>query len=234
MIKLNDEKIKDIFNNVKADDVMKARMLKNIKEQAKKENLNNEFIEQNTERTGLFMNYKKLGVLAASALILVGGLTLYNTKNNIINPQGPASSQPPVGEEYVPNKEFNNLNLEALPGNISKIEIKNHTNDTSFKTISNEDSINTIVKLVQTATVKDMTDEVYEKIANSQAEGNSVTLSFILNDGTISSTRVNLDLNIISINDEYNDVSNELIAELKKELSAIPNLNDINKPAEGM
>ncbi|WP_438572609.1 hypothetical protein [Clostridium sp.] len=224
---MNDEKIKDIFDNIKADDLTKARMLKNIEEQAKKELLDN-------ERKELLMSYKKIGALAASALILIGGLTLYNIKSNTLNPQDPASYQPPVGEEYVPDKEFNNLNLEALYGNVSKIEIKNHTNDTSFKTISNENTINNIVKLVQTATVKDMTDEVYEKIATSQAEGNSVTVSFILNDGTVSSTRVNLDLNIISINDAYNDVSSELIDELTKELSSIPNLNDINKPSQGM
>lgn len=213
--------IKKAFDPIKADELMKSRILNNVHEELEKNNRS-----KLNRIEGIYMKNKKLVSVLAASVVLVGGVFLYNKQDsNITNP--PISS-PPVGREYVPEQEFNNFDIENLKDKTRKIEIKNHVNSHTFKEISSKEFINNALDYMGNIKEKELTDKVFEDIGQSQAEGNSITMSFITEEGEISSIRVNLDLNIVCINEKYYDVSSEFIGSIKEELKTVKDFNEMN------
>ncbi|MEG2290195.1 MAG: hypothetical protein RSA29_09080 [Clostridium sp.] len=230
---MNNHDIKNIFDNIKSDNSMKSRILKNVYEKVNDNTQTKKQYLSINERMMIFMNNKKIGAIALASLFLIGGFAIYSTKNNINNSQPPLSLSPPINEQYIPDKEFNNFDIDNVIKYTTEIKIKNHTNNETFNTITNKDDIDKMTSLVKEATTKEMTSKIYEKIGNSQATGNSITISFILSDDTVTYARVNLDLDIICINETYSDIPAKFINMLHQELKSIQNFQDMNKPSPG-
>lgn len=168
--------------------------------------------------------YSKLiiaGVVAATIIVGINVAKNVGTSQSGGNVQG---GSPQVGEVYVPDKEFNNIDFTKLDVNITKLEIRSHMNDNKVKDIDDEAIIQKLIGYIKASTPKKMTDSVYESIAKSQSEGKSITLRFVDKDNKFYSIRINLDLNLINLNGEYNDVDSDMVNNIK---SLFNNINDL-------
>ena len=186
------------------------------------------------------MNYKKISIIASSLLLVIGlflakSIFIPNSNENLagipsVSPQTPAGS-PMIGvEEVIYNT---NINLDTLAENISSIELKNHTADTVFTKIEDTTTLSTIIEGLKASTVRTMSDSDYEEIGKSQSEGNSISLNIVLKDGSNAIVRLNTDLDNVYFNDNHHSVDANFTKLILDNLSSIPNLQDINTPAQG-
>lgn len=220
---MKDNEIKKVFDKIKVDESMKSRIYENV---YKELNTNKE--KQKNKFNVIYLNHKKsLSTLAAS-LVLICGLFLYN-ENKVDNMQNLSRANEPLNKSIsrsraiIENNEFNNFEFEILKDNTEKVEIKNNENTNVFKEITNEKSINNLLKLLQDAKEKDFNPESYD---NFKDTGKIITLSFITKDSLTSSIKINLDLKIAFINEKYYTVSSEMIKIIDEELK---NIKDFNK-----
>ena len=220
---MKDNEIKKVFDKIKVDDSMKSRIYENVYK-----DLNTNKEKQKNKFNVIYLNHKKsLSTLAAS-LVLICGLFLYN-ENKVDNMQNLSRSNEPLNESVsrsraiIENNEFNNFEFKILKDNTEKVEIKNNENTNVFKEITNEKSINNLLKLLQDSKEKDFNPESYD---NFKDTGKTITLSFITKDGLTSSIEINLDLKIACINEKYYTVSSKMIKIIDEELK---NIKDFNK-----
>ncbi|MGL5314959.1 MAG: hypothetical protein ACRC92_17030 [Peptostreptococcaceae bacterium] len=104
---MKDKNIKKVFDQIQADESMKARMLENIYKQSEKE-LDN---SSDNNKVVQFKYKKSIAILAASVVLVCGALI--NNNDLLLNKNiqsGPGSSQV-IGEEL------------AVKGKIDKIEV---------------------------------------------------------------------------------------------------------------
>lgn len=234
---MKNDDFKKAFHSMKTDDITRKTLLKNI-------------YEKNTHRQkeSKFMNYKKISIIAAS-LVLVIGLFLAKSafapnQNDSLAGTPPTndqlsseSLQIPAGSPMIGDsdayKENTNMDLETLRENLSYIEIKNHTADKVFVVIDDESTLNSIINDFKIAKPRTLKDEDYEQIAKSQSIGNSISLNIVYKDGSNAIVRLNTDLDTVYFNDSYHSVTPDLAKLILNNLSTIPNLQDVNRPAQG-
>lgn len=228
---MKNEDFKKAFHSIKTDEIKRKKLLKSIYE--KNEN-------KHKSRGINTMNYKKISIIAAS-LLLVTGLFLAksnsapNSNDNLaelpsVNQQAPAGS-PMIGAENVIDNT--NINLDTLSENTSYIELKNHTADKVFTKIEDTPTLSTIIEGLKSSTVRAMSNSDYESIAKSQSEGNSVSLNIVFKDGSNAIVRLNTDLNDVYFNDNHHLIDSSFTKLILDTLSSVPNLQDVNKPAQG-
>lgn len=219
---MKDKDIKKVLDQIQADESMKARMLENIYKESGKEYNNN--LDENKI---IPFKYKKMMSILAASVVLVCGVILNKNinKNNDIA-SSPISMNPTQSQEQPSDRmgrsydgainkdEFVNFDLEYLKNNVSKIEIRNHENTDTLSEVEDKGFISTALKYIDSAKEKDISENNYqilEKVGDSQANGNSITLRFIDKSNVYSSIRVNLDLDLVCINEKYYEVSKEFI-----------------------
>lgn len=204
---MKEEEIKNAFNSINLSEESKKRLFNNIND-----NLNMKPITKPN-------NYKKLAVVAAS-FILVTGLIIspFRGGNQLENNGGIQSGTPIVDNTNI-NSENTSLNLSSLKGNIYFIEVSNNNMDTELFTITNDEELKLVEDTLIEATVKEMSEEDYLKVTDSQHSGNSIVMRMSLEDGSHAIVRVNLDLNLCNFNDKYHNVSHMLIQYLQERLN---------------
>lgn len=230
--------IKRAFDQIKADEKMKSRILENVYKEVDED----KEVQSNKFQLIYLRNKKLISALVAS-LVLVCGAFLYNSSQSIGRLSAPSESplsDDRIGENQLAQEnikldgEFYNFNLETLKNKATKIEIRNNNDYTIIKEVGNVKFIQSVFKFVENAKEKNIkyennatrdekeeSNKFFDDITNSQAKGDSIAMRFVTNDNTSGAIRVYLDLNIICVNEKYYEISSDMVKIIKDELKDI-------------
>lgn len=219
---MKDKNIKKVFDQIQADEAMKARMLENIYKQSSKELKN----DSSNKKVVQFKYKKSMAALAASVALVCGIFINSNMNINRDISSSPIQMEPEQGEAQSPgtirdNEEFMNFDLEHLKNNAFKMEIRNHENTSLLSEVEDKQFIRDTLNFLDHASEKDIRENNYKilgEIEESEAKGNSITLRFIDEAKVAKAITVNLDLGLVCMNDNYYEVPKGFIDNINEKI----------------